>query len=90
MEEGFVDIKKQVVLSKEEIKFAQENPAGLTKEGCEHELRMAKMSTNKYLKKMYEYMLANCKNFAQSGKTVDGKVILARRDGKIIWSEQIE
>lgn len=87
-DENYIDIKKKVVLSPEDLDFAKENPAGLTKEGVEEELRNWKMSSNRYKKRMFEWMLVNCKNLTASGKTVDDRPIFARKKGKITWSGQ--
>tara|TARA_Y100000310_G_C20563780_1_gene754431 strand:+ start:257 stop:529 length:273 start_codon:yes stop_codon:yes gene_type:complete len=90
MVDDFVNIKTQTVLSPTELEFSKENPAGLTKEGCMQEIKNWKLSTNKYAKRMYEYMLTECKNFSTSGKTVDGKTIMARKEGKITWAEKVD
>ena len=88
-DEQFVDIQKQVRLTPDQLEFAKENPKGLTKEGCEEEIKNWKMSNNKYSQAMYGYMLKNCKNFTPSGKTVDGRVIFAREGGKVSWSSSL-
>ncbi len=88
MDEDFVDIqdKKKVFLVKEDIEFIRENPKGLTKEGCAERIKSWENSTNRYVLAKYRVMLKKCEKFTNSGKTVDGKVVLSRgKDGKIKW-----
>lgn len=65
-------------LTAEQVQFVKDNPGGLTKEGCEEEIRNWNRSSNRHMKLVYETMLKSCKNFATSGKTADGKLIFAR------------
>lgn len=89
--ENYVDIKKQIRLTPDELEFIKENPAGLTKEGCMQEIKNWKRSRNKYTKKMYDVMLVSCKNFTASGKTSDGKTIMSKdKDGRVTWSEKVD
>lgn len=93
MDEDFVDIqdKKKIFLLKEDIDMIRDNPEGLTKEGCEFHVKNWDASKNRYVKAKYRVMLAKCKNFTKSGKTVDGKTILARdKKGNIQWARLIE
>lgn len=87
--EGFIDIMKETRLPVEEVDYMLNNPEGLTREGIEYSVKLWESSHNRYLKKKYNDMLTMCKNVQSSGKTVDGKTILARRDGKVTWSEDI-
>ena len=84
----FVDISKESPLAPEQIRTIVENPGGLTKEGVEKKITLQNQSHNKYQKKMYQMMLKRCKNLATSGKTIDGQIILARRDGTITWTDK--
>jgi len=77
-EDEHIDIKKDFVFTASDIDFIQNNPAGLTKEGCELELKNWKKSSNRYRQKIFEVMLQKCKNFRESGKTSLGQIIYAR------------
>jgi len=88
-DEGYVDFMKETMLPIEEVEFIKTNPEGLTKEGAECHLKNWKHSTNKYQVVKYESMLKVCKNFTESGKTPDGKTIMARDGKNITWSEKI-
>lgn len=89
-EKGFIEVNRDFVLTQDQLEFVKENPAGLTKEGCEEEIRNWKKSSNKRQKMMYEYMLKNCKIFTESG-TIDGRIIFARdSEGKARWVEPKE
>lgn len=90
-QESFQDITKPIkVIPAEDMVYVKTNPEGLTKEGAEFNFKQWKLdSTNKYVIKKYELMLKMCKTFTESGKTEDGKTILARHpDGKI-WAQVI-
>lgn len=89
MDEGFIDINKDVKLAQEEIDYIKDNPEGLTKEGVEYCLNMWKQSSNKYVIQKYKLMLTHCKNLAQSGKLSDGRTVLAKRNDKVVWSENL-
>lgn len=86
MEERFIEIGKEMRLTQDQIELIKENPAGLTKEGCEHEFQNWKKSSNRLQANLYEQMLKQCKCFTESG-VVDGyRTIYSRdRDGKPTW-----
>jgi len=87
-DQTFIDIqdKKKVYLQKTQIEYIENNPEGLTKEGCKEHLANWELSHNKYMKAMYRIMLKKCEKFTTSGKTVDSRIILSRgEDGKITW-----
>ncbi len=86
VEKDFKEIGVDVVLQKDQLKYMERNPEGLTKEGCQRRLVEVKMSHNRYLIRQFEHMVESCKNFETSGKTTDGKVILARLNGKVTWT----
>ena len=89
--ENYIDIKNKTQLSPEQLNIIEHNPNGLTKEGCEEKLKLWQKSSNAYEKRMYEVMLKACKKFAPSGKTVDGRTILAKMpDGNLWLSEKEE
>lgn len=91
-EEGYIDIKsKQVILTSSDKDFAEQNPAGLTKEGCEQEYNEAKLGRNRYIIKKYKDMLKRCKSFSASGKTALGQIVYARtKSGNPKWVQPIE
>ena len=84
-EKGYYEVKKDDVMQKDQIMFVRENPSGLTKEGCEEEIKNWKQSRNSVQRKMYEYMLTNCKTFTESGN-VESRVIFSRdKEGTPNW-----
>lgn len=88
-EESYIS-PKEGALTPELIKDALENPEGLTKEGAEYSLKQWQNSSNQYMKNKYLFMIERCKNFATSGKTVEGKTILSRTPtGTPRWAENI-
>lgn len=86
-EKDYFEIRKDAPLQKDQVEYIEKNPEGLTKEGCEQRIKEWKASNNRYVKKMYERMLETCRTFETSGKTNDGKTILARKNGKITSME---
>jgi len=90
-ETDFIEVGKEVRLTADQLTFAKDNPARLTKEGCQvEEYNWGKKSKNRNQAAMYTYMLKNCKVFASSGKTADGKTVLSRdENGKASWAEKI-
>lgn len=90
--ESYIDIMKEVKLPIEEVDFAITNPENLTKEGADFSLSQWKTgSKNRYVIQKYELMIRKCKSFSSSGKTTDGKTVLARDDsGKPVWTEKME
>ena len=91
-EEGFIDIMKQTMLPIEAVDYITKNPEGLTREGCLFNLHEWKYgSRNKYTTKKYEEMLKRCKSFSNSGKTSEGKTILARDvNNRVTWASFID
>lgn len=98
MPEETLFFKDKITLSEDEVIYVEKNPEGLTKEGIQHNLNSWKSgSKNKYVVRRYEVMLNGskdvdaCKTTTLSGKTSDGKTILARNnDGKVTWSEMLD
>jgi len=89
-EEGGSKGKKSTVFQETEWRVILDNPNRLTKEGAEKKLELWKRSNNKHVQIFYETMLARCKNFAPSGKTTDGGVILNREaNGDPKWVEAL-
>tara|TARA_Y100000310_G_C20698489_1_gene827455 strand:- start:92 stop:364 length:273 start_codon:yes stop_codon:yes gene_type:complete len=86
-DESFIDIMRETKLPADELDSVLSNPEGLTREGVEYHLGQWKNSNNKYVVKKYDEMLKRCKNLESSGKTTDGKTILARIDGKVTWAQ---
>ena len=79
---------RNTVFQEEEKKHILENPRGLTKEGIEESIVLWKSSNNKHTVLKFEMMLARCKKIAESGKTPDGKIILARdEEGVPTWTK---
>ncbi len=90
MAEGFIDLMRETKLPLEEVDYIRNNPEGLTKEGIDYSVKLWKSSNNRYVLAKYNKMITECKNISTSGKTVDGRVVLARLDGKITWAEKPE
>ena len=90
-EEEFIRVGKEAKLDQWEIKYATENPEGLTKEGIQYNYDSWKNhSKNQYVIKKYEVMLKICKDVKSSGKLEDGRTILARKRDGGIWAEKID
>lgn len=70
--------KREVRLIPEDLKIINDNPGGLTKEGCMHKVWLWAQSNNFHQLVRYLAMYKISKNFAKSGKTEDGKIILSR------------
>ena len=96
MAEDFIDISPDVggsagkngtVFQEGEWKQILDNPNGLTKEGIEEKIKIWSKSNNKHVKIKYETMKARCKNVQPSGKTPDGKIILANVNGVPVWTK---
>ena len=88
-EETFIDLDTQVVMTAEQLMIIKDNPAGLTLEGAEMELKNWLRSNNRYMKEMYNAMIKKCKTFSQSGKTLDGYPILRRNEaGEPQWIDK--
>ncbi len=90
MAEGFIDLMRETRLPLEEVDYIRNNPEGLTKEGIGYCVKIWKSCHNRYVIAKYKKMVTECKNISTSGKTVDGRVILARLDGNITWAEKPE
>lgn len=88
LDEDFIDIrdKKKTYLTRDQIEYVQDNPEGLTKEGCMEHAKNWEKSKNRYPLAMYRVMLKKCEKLTSSGNTVDGRPILSRdKEGKIKW-----
>jgi hypothetical protein len=85
--EGVVEIKKDVFFTPDQLDMIEHNPAGLTKEGVLKEIDNWKRSGNLYQLRAYERMLKLCTKLQPSGRTVDGRNILAKKDGKVTWAD---
>jgi len=83
--EDFVDLTprtggmREVHLSEQDYDIIEDNPRGLTKEGCAVKIWEWYQSMNVPLQMRYLAMYKICKNFAKSGTLEDGSVILSRR-----------
>lgn len=86
-EENYIDIRRETKLTPDEIAYIERNPEGLTREGAEKSLDNWRHSSNRYKIAQFESMLKYGKSFTNSGKTVDGRTIYARVNGKITWTE---
>lgn len=97
-EKDYVDItpadiggkaKKGAVFQETELMQISENPSGLTREGIDEKIALWKKSSNSQVVIKYETMKARCKNIKPSGKTADGKIILAyATDGTPSWVKE--
>lgn len=77
------------VFQETEITQVNKNPNRLTLEGAEEKISLWKGSSNKHIFLKYQTMIARCKDFAPSGKTSDGKIILSRYpDGSPNWVKE--
>jgi len=80
-EKTYVDItdgkNREVALSDIDMFQIRENPSGLTREGCEQKIFKWK-DYNPILYVKYKTMLEVCKNFASSGTTANGEIILQK------------
>lgn len=86
----YIDVsqKKTVVFQETELKEIADNMRGLTKEGIEEEIALWKGS-NHVVTAKFQTMLKQCKNIQPSGKTKEGKIILARdKDGNATWVKE--
>jgi len=84
VEENYVEIGskdgtriKEVRLTKWDLDFVNRNYGRLTKEGCLHKIWLWAQSGNRHNLLKYLYMWKKGK-FEPSGKTKDGRIILAR------------
>jgi hypothetical protein len=83
--EDFVDITpraggmREVFLSEQDYDIINDNPRGLTKEGCMVKVWQWYQSQNATMQMRYLAMYKACKNFAKSGSLEDGNIILSRR-----------
>lgn len=79
---------KNTFFQETEWKQILDNAENLTLEGIDEKIKLWKASSNRHVVLKYETMKARCKNIQKSGKTKDGKIILAvGSDGTPTWTK---